>query len=89
MKPVRVYWVNGHDGSIGSDIATAFTKDCVGFADGGWNPIEETFLTERQARKAARLAEPVPKLKKVAIKTAVDLSKIIERIENCVGETNQ
>ena len=85
-KGIRVYWINS-GGTIGTDDAVRVNKGRVEFADGGWNPVESTFLTERQARKSAGLAMPVPKLEKVAIRVVRDAKVIIARLEDALPES--
>lgn len=80
-RGLRVYWVNSNN-TVGSDIAVRFTKSEIYFADGSWNPRASTYLTENQARKAERLSEPVPKLRKASIKAALLMNKAIELIED-------
>jgi len=82
---VKVYWVNS-GGTVGFDEAVRFTKTTVHFADGGWNPIGTTFLTEAQARRAARLPERQPKVRKASVKAALLMNKAIDLIEDALDK---
>lgn len=88
-KGVRVYWANSGSGTVGSDVAVKFNGTRVEFEDGGWNPLSRTYLTEAQARKAARLPEVQPKVRKAAQRVSRLLSMAEELLTNALEDDDQ